>query len=331
MAGPPRVAGDAPVGHRRGAGVFGAMDLSPEQKQRTVGGLLWLAIFFAGMLAVDRSFAAEREEGCWEGLLLYPVSPAAIYLAKLAVNVVALAAVQCVLIPLFVVLTDVPLLARPWPMLLVALLGNLGIAALGTLVERAGRGGAPQRQPVRAPGAAAGRSPSCWPRRRRPGSSLEGELGTAWWRWVQLLAGSRSSSSRRRNSPFRFRRRGVKPWGTIVKASGVYRNLWALLAAASVAAAILAIFLVAPTEETMGQAQRILYVHVAVAWLGLAGFIVMAAAGGDVPAAPRSGLGPLGPGGRRIGLALLGPDPGHRIPLGPCRLEYLVDLGPQAD
>jgi len=44
-------------------------------------------------------------------------------------------------------------------------------------------------------------------------------------------------------------------------------------------AAILAICLLAPTEETMGDAQRIVYVHVSVAWLGLLGFVVMAGAG----------------------------------------------------
>jgi heme exporter protein C len=53
--------------------------------------------------------------------------------------------------------------------------------------------------------------------------------------------------------------------------------------AASVGALVLlalgAILLVAPTEETMGLAQRIVYVHVAVAWLALAGFIVMGIAG----------------------------------------------------
>ena len=36
------------------------------------------------------------------------------------------------------------------------------------------------------------------------------------------------------------------------------------------AVAVLAVMLLAPTERTMGHAQRILYVHVAVAWLGLA-------------------------------------------------------------
>jgi len=43
--------------------------------------------------------------------------------------------------------------------------------------------------------------------------------------------------------------------------------------------AVLAIFVFAPTEETMGQAQRILYLHVSVAWAGLAGFLLMAGAG----------------------------------------------------
>ena len=46
------------------------LDLLPEQKQQLVGGLLWLAIFFAGMTAIDRSFApnartaAGKASGC---------------------------------------------------------------------------------------------------------------------------------------------------------------------------------------------------------------------------------------------------------------------------
>ena len=43
-----------------------------------------------------------------------------------------------------------------------------------------------------------------------------------------------------------------------------------LLAAGLLAVAILAVTLLAPTEHSMGHAQRILYLHVAVAWLGLA-------------------------------------------------------------
>jgi heme exporter protein C len=52
-----------------------------------------------------------------------------------------------------------------------------------------------------------------------------------------------------------------------------------LLVAALLLAAWLAVFLGAPTEQTMGDAQRIVYVHVAVAWLGLVGLLGMAASG----------------------------------------------------
>ncbi len=162
------------------------MDLPHEQKRRVVGGLLWLATFFAGMVAVDRSFASECEEGGWEGLRVYPVAPAAIFLAKLLVNFAALTALQCVLIPLFVVFSDVSLLAHPWAMLLVTVLGNLGIAAVGTLLSAMtsslrrstsllGLLALPMAVPVVLAAAETTRL------------SIEGSFGTQWWCWVQLL------------------------------------------------------------------------------------------------------------------------------------------------
>jgi heme exporter protein C len=49
--------------------------------------------------------------------------------------------------------------------------------------------------------------------------------------------------------------------------------------AALVAAAVPAVALLAPTEATMGDAQRIVYLHVPVAWLGLLGLVLMAFSG----------------------------------------------------
>lgn len=57
-------------------------------------------------------------------------------------------------------------------------------------------------------------------------------------------------------------------------------KIFSIIAACLVPIALAAILFVAPTETTMGAAQRIVYIHVAVAWLGLAGFIVMAVSGG---------------------------------------------------
>ena len=162
------------------------MDLAPEAKRQIVGGLLWLAIFFAGTLALDCSLAAEREEGCWEGLLLYPVSATTIYLAKLVVNVITLAALQCVLVPLFAVLSEVPLLARPGPIILVALLGNLGISAVGTLLSAmtsAARHGAELLPLLVLPLVI----PVVLAAARATQLTVENDLGAAWWQWVQLL------------------------------------------------------------------------------------------------------------------------------------------------
>lgn len=52
-----------------------------------------------------------------------------------------------------------------------------------------------------------------------------------------------------------------------------------VVVAALIVLALMAIFLVAPNEETMGSVQRIMYVHIAVAWLGLLGMVVVAAMG----------------------------------------------------
>ena len=60
---------------------------------------------------------------------------------------------------------------------------------------------------------------------------------------------------------------------------GHYWLLPGVAVAALVLFALAAALLVAPTEQTMGEAQRIVYLHVAVAWVGLAGMLVMAAAG----------------------------------------------------
>jgi heme exporter protein B len=165
----------------------GQMDLPAEQQQRVAGGLVWLAIFLAGMPAVERSFAAEREDGCWEGLRLYPISPGGIYLAKLAVNVVALAVLEGVLIPLFVVLSGVPLLAHPGATLLVAVLGNLALAAAGTLLGAlaAGSRHSPYLVPLLVLPMAV---PAVLAAAEATRLAMDGEFGEPWWHWIQVLA-----------------------------------------------------------------------------------------------------------------------------------------------
>ena len=115
--------------------VSAQIDLPLNQQAAAVGGLLWIAIFFSATVSIERSFAGEHEDGCWHALLLYPISPSLIFLAKTVVNSAIILVLSSLLIPLFVVLTDVPLLDRPGLMALIVLLGSIGLAAVGTLIS----------------------------------------------------------------------------------------------------------------------------------------------------------------------------------------------------
>ena len=77
--------------------------LGPDRRslEAALPGLLWLGFILAGLLGLGRSFIAERENDCWEGLLLTPGDKSAIYLGKLIGNFVLMAAVELVLLTLF--------------------------------------------------------------------------------------------------------------------------------------------------------------------------------------------------------------------------------------
>lgn len=96
-------------------------------------GLLWLGFILAGLLALGRSFLIERENDCWEGLLLAPGDKSAIYLGKLAGNLLLMFAVEALVLLLFVVFFNVDVAGVLPALVAVIGLGTVGLAALGTL------------------------------------------------------------------------------------------------------------------------------------------------------------------------------------------------------
>jgi heme exporter protein B len=163
------------------------IDLPGEQQRRVAGTFVWFAILFAGLPTLERSFTSEREDRCLDGLLLSPVTPATVYLAKLVVNLVVLGALACLLIPLWAAFSGVPLLASPVEIALVAFLGILGIAAIGTLLSALVSGPGP-----RSGGLVLLVLPLVLPVVVAAAEStrliLENDLSREWWRWVQFLA-----------------------------------------------------------------------------------------------------------------------------------------------
>jgi heme exporter protein B len=100
---------------------------------RVAPGVLWIAIAFAGVLSMGRSWSREREHDVFRALLLSPVPRAAIYLSKVAASMIFLLVVEVVLLVEVTVLFNLAPGAALGPLCLLLLLGTLGFCATGNL------------------------------------------------------------------------------------------------------------------------------------------------------------------------------------------------------
>lgn len=110
-----------------------ALSLTGEESRRLGAGFLWVAFAFAGILALNKSFAVEKEEGGVYALLLAPIDRSAIYVAKFLANVIFMLATEIIVLPLFAMFFNVVLVGRLPALLLVLVLGTVGFSAVGTL------------------------------------------------------------------------------------------------------------------------------------------------------------------------------------------------------
>ena len=104
-----------------------------ERLRAALPGLLWLGFVLSGLLGLGRSFIAERDNDCWDGLRLTPGDKSAIYLGKLLGNCAMMLAVEAVLLGLFGVFYDLALGPVLAPLVAVLVPGTLGLAAVATL------------------------------------------------------------------------------------------------------------------------------------------------------------------------------------------------------
>lgn len=109
--------------------------LNPERENTALlaPGLLWLAFMFTGVLGLERSFQSEQTNDCLEQLLLVPGDRGNIFLGKLVGNMAFMLAVELLIIPLFALFFQLDLWHALLPLLVVAVLGTLGFAIIGTL------------------------------------------------------------------------------------------------------------------------------------------------------------------------------------------------------
>jgi heme exporter protein B len=110
-------------------------DPSVSESRRFGPGLLWLAFLFAASLMLQPCFLREQTNDTLSALRLSVGDPFAIFFAKLAANTLFLLFTQVLLLPVFSVLYNVPILAAFPQLVLVMFMGSLGLSVTGTALS----------------------------------------------------------------------------------------------------------------------------------------------------------------------------------------------------
>ena len=96
-------------------------------------GILWIAVAFAGTLALGRAFERERQSETLRALLLAPVDRPALYVAKLIGVMTLMTAVEVLIVPLVALLFQAPLFGHLGMLLALLVAGTVGFTAVGTM------------------------------------------------------------------------------------------------------------------------------------------------------------------------------------------------------
>jgi heme exporter protein B len=97
-------------------------------------GVLWATLLFASVLAINRLFVAERQEGGFDAIRLAPIDRSALFAAKAAALLAYLVVLELIVVPVFALFFLDSAAALP-PLVAVLLLADLGLAATGTLIS----------------------------------------------------------------------------------------------------------------------------------------------------------------------------------------------------
>lgn len=107
-------------------------DLRAENRTTLAPGVLWVAIAFASVLGLGRSFIVEKDRGALEGLLLAPVDRSALYFGKFIGNIIFIAVAEIAILPFFIILFNLSISSLP-RLTGIIILGTIGLASAGTL------------------------------------------------------------------------------------------------------------------------------------------------------------------------------------------------------
>ncbi len=115
-----------------------AFDPTAAESRRIAGGILWVAILFATITALNQSWTREQRNHVLDAQRMAPSPASTLFLGKVLANMLFVMMVEAVLAPLFVVFYNLHALGNGWLLLLVMPLGTWALVCNGTFFAALG-------------------------------------------------------------------------------------------------------------------------------------------------------------------------------------------------
>ena len=109
-----------------------SFDPSAEESRQIAGGLIWVAILFAAVVALNQTWARELRNQVLDAYRVSPAPANALFLAKSVGNFLFVSVLEALMTPLFVVFYNLRVLGPAWQLIPIALLGTWALVVNGT-------------------------------------------------------------------------------------------------------------------------------------------------------------------------------------------------------
>jgi heme exporter protein B len=115
-----------------------AFDPTAAESRRIAGGILWVAILFATITALNQSWAREQRNSVLDAQRMAPSPASSLFVGKVLSNMIFVLLVEAVLAPLFIVFYNLHALGNAWLLALVMPLGTWALVCNGTFFAALG-------------------------------------------------------------------------------------------------------------------------------------------------------------------------------------------------
>ncbi|HEY4381953.1 MAG TPA: heme exporter protein CcmB [Acidobacteriaceae bacterium] len=115
-----------------------AFDPTEAMSRQIAGGILWIAILFASITALNQAWTREQRNRVLDAQRMAPAPPSAMFLGKALANLLFVAIVEAVLAPLFIIFYNLHALGQGWLLAVVMPLGTWALVCNGTFFAALG-------------------------------------------------------------------------------------------------------------------------------------------------------------------------------------------------